>query len=154
MFVLLQVSFMSNFSTVLLLSSVLLICASTEPLAKQVETHPKEIFVGTFGAGQSYAQDVYLIPNSIRVRGDLRRYQTRQVFQQEQDTGLGFKQKQAIVYSAVNCREGSKGIQRAISFNAEGRQVDDSIYTLELKVPPPGSTNEREVDMVCDYQSR
>lgn len=111
------------------------------------------IYLGTLAPGDSSAQDVYIMPATIQIRGELRRYQAYSVFRQEQDSGQGYKYIQTVTYEVANCREGSRGIHKSIPFDTQGRQINVSIKSrLELEAPEPGSVNEKVINFVCSYK--
>lgn len=117
-----------------------------------VSAAPQEVYLGVFGEGEDYARDVYLLPNTIRSRGDLRRFQNRDVYHQQQDSAHGYKYRQSIGYWVTNCREGTIDVQKADYLDNQGRKAGDLSWNLELKVPTPGSINEKTLDLVCDYR--
>lgn len=136
------------------LPAVLFVQIATPTVAapqKRNPAAPKEVFLGTFAPGESYATDVYVVPSTIRNRGELRRYQIHDVYKQEQDAG-GYKFQQSIVFWVANCREGTSGAQRAENFNSQGNRVGELLMELKMKVPLPGSLNEKVLDFVCDYK--
>lgn len=141
-----------SYALTALLATLTAFSANAAP--QQGKDSPTEqAYIGVFAPGKTYAQDVYVITSTIKIRGDLRRFQEYQVFHQEQDAGLGYKYIQVISYRIVNCREGSSGMQRTVSYDAQGRQVDDSLSSSpELTIPEPEGINEKTLDFVCDYK--
>lgn len=113
----------------------------------------QEVYIGVFAPDKTYAQDVYVILPTIRVRGDLRRFQEHQIYRQQQNSAFGYSYKEVISYRVVNCREGTSGMLRTIEFNSKGNQVNDSTSSnFQLTIPEPDSINEKSLDFVCEYK--
>lgn len=137
---------------VLTLTTQIALPVAAAPQKTQANTG-EEIYVGVFGEGKDYARNVYLIPNSIRKRGDLRRFQKHDIYRQQQTSAKwGYKYVQTVGYWVANCQDGSIGVQKAEHFDAQGNPVGELTLELELKVPDPGSTKEKALDFVCDYE--
>lgn len=121
--------------------------------APQKTQIPREVYMGVSLEDTSYINDVYIFPDTIRSRGDLKRYKERYVYRQPQEDVFGkYKYKQSIVYWTANCREGSSGAQKSEYYDAQGNKLGEFTSGLELKVPGSGSLNEKILDFVCDYK--
>lgn len=113
----------------------------------------KEVYIGRFSY-DPYTRDVYVLPSTIKVRGNLRRFQKHYIYHQEQESGVQkYKYQQSFVSWAANCREGSIGVQKSDHFDAQGKKVGSLLMDLELKVPEPESISEKALDFVCDYRN-
>lgn len=109
--------------------------------------------MGVFAFSESSVHDIYVIPGSIKQRGDMRRYQMHDVYRQDQtDAFEKFKYRQTISYWTANCREGKSDVQKSEYFDSQGAKLSESIWRLDLKTPDPGSLNEKTLDFVCDYK--
>ena len=130
-------------------SSVLSVSAAP----KKTQPLRQEVYLGVFGEGENYARDVYILPKTIQNRGNLRRFQKRDVYFQEQTGAVDkHKYRHSISFWAANCQEGSIGVQKSERFNALGNKVSELLIELDLKVPQLGSINEKALDFVCDYK--
>lgn len=113
-----------------------------------------EIYLGVAYPGEAYAARTYILPSTIKVRGDSRRFQTHDVFfhdQGEASEGSGYRQM--FSYQVANCRDGKIGLQRADYFNTLGKWVDRlAPERLKMATPLPGDINEKVLDFVCDYK--
>lgn len=136
----------------LTLTAQITLPVAADPQKTRVDAR-EEIYIGVFGEGQSYARDIYLLPNTIRSRGDLKRFQTHDVYGQEQESGLGYSYIQVIRYQVANCREGLTGVQKAIFIDKEGTKVSKSVSALQFQIPDPDTINERLLDFVCDSEN-
>lgn len=117
----------------------------------------KGIYMGAFGVGKTYARDIYLIPTTIQFRGNLRRFQTHNIYRQLQQVRSGYISggafyNQSINYEVVNCQDGTIDVQKSISFNEQGKQVNEMLLTPGPRIPEPGSASEKTLDFVCDYK--
>lgn len=120
---------------------------------EQQASKPNEVYIGVFSFDESDIRDVYVVLNSIKVRGDLRRFQVRDIYQQDQFDELGkYKYRQTLGYWVANCREGSIDVQKVDYFDVNGSKSGEFLMELNLKVPQPESINEKKLDLVCDYQ--
>lgn len=109
----------------------------------------KQLYIGNFDG-----RKVYLLPQSIKPRGNLKRFQTRDVYRTEQTDPLnGYKYTQSVNYWTANCQEGSIGFHKSIDFDKQGNQVGEFVTPqLKFKIPAPNEMREQMIDSACDYK--
>lgn len=119
-------------------------CAIAIPAKSQ-----EQQYIGNFKG-----RKVYLLPQSIKPRGNLKRFQTRDIYTSEQTDLLdGYKYVQSINYWIANCTEGSIGFQKSINFDRQGNQIGEFVTAqLKFKIPAPNEMREQIIDSACDYR--
>lgn len=95
----------------------------------------------------------FLLPETIKTRGELRRFQTQRIYKTEQTSRLdGRKYTTSLLYWTANCTEGSIGLQELIHFDSKGNQINKFTYNLKFEFPSPNDVDEKILDTACDYK--
>lgn len=95
----------------------------------------------------------YLLPATIKQRGNLKRFQVQTIYNSQQTSRLdGHKYTTSLLSWVANCTEGSIGLQQFIDFDSQGKQVGSSSYNLEFEFPEPNDMREKILDTACDYK--
>lgn len=107
------------------------------------------LYLGNFGDRWAY-----LLPETIKPRGNLKRFQVQTIYKAEQTSRLdGHKYTTALLDWVANCTEGSIALQQSVHFDRKGNQAGKSItYDLEFEFPDPNDMREKILDSACDYK--
>ncbi len=138
----------SRFSAIAL-GAIISVTAQFIPFAYSAPKKSQALYLGFFSNRWAY-----LLPETIKQRGNLRRFQVQTIYKIEQTSRLdGYKYTTSLLYWVANCTEGSIGLQQFIDFDSKGNQVGKSSYDLKLEFPDPNDMREKILDSACDYKN-
>jgi hypothetical protein len=95
-----------------------------------------------------------LLPETIKQRGNLKRFQVQTIYKKEQISRLdGYKYTTALLSWVANCAEGNIALQQSVHFDSKNRQAGlPSTYDLKFEFPDPNDMREKILDTACDYK--
>ena len=133
------------------LSAITFLSFSIQLLTLPAYSVPKTslLYLGSFSDRWAY-----LLPETIKPRGNLKRFQVQTVYKKEQTSRLdGHKFTTALSHWVVNCTEGNIALQQFVGFDSKGRQAGKpTTYDLEFQFPDPNDMREKILDSACDYK--